>query len=124
MAPFVMECIRMEKLEKEQFIQLGENNVLTHLAVRDNPFWHKFTTYCKVMDNLRLGDIHKPPVEIARMLNDNEWRPKMVKHLNNRRGRGKKAIEVGSHLSEEEKTATVLTHPETLILLKQALAEN
>ena len=102
---------------------MGENNVLTHLAVRDNPLWHKFTTYCKVMDTQRLEDIHKPPIEITHMLNDNKWHPKMVKYLQNRRSRGRKAIEVGIHLSEDEKKATELTQPETLKLLKQALDE-
>jgi len=70
------------------------------------------------MDTQWLEDIHKAPVDIAHMLNDNKWHPKMVKHLNNRRSRRGKAIEVGIHLSEGEKKATGLTHPETLKLLK------
>ena len=55
------------------------------------------------------------------MIKDPKWRKKMIKHLNHRRERHRKGIEVGKHLSEGEKKATELTHPKTISLLKEVL---
>ena len=73
------------------------------------------------MDTLKIEDIRFPSPKIAEMIKDPKWRKKMIKHLNHRRERHRKGIEVGKHLSEGEKKATELTHPKTISLLKEVL---
>lgn len=75
------------------------------------------------MDTLRIEDIRFPPEVIANMIRDEIWYGKLIKHLNNRRSRRPKHLDVGIHLNAEQKKATVLTHKKTMELLKQALED-
>lgn len=111
----------MKKLTDDSFLQLGADHKLNYLAVQANPKWREFTTYCKVMDTLRIEDIRLPPDVIANMIKDEIWYKKLIKHLNNRRSRHPKLLDIGIHLNPDHRMATVKTHNKTVELLKQAL---
>ena len=83
-----------------------------------------FRDYCETMDTRRIEDIVLPPMDIREMLLDPIWKEKMKNYFKKRRFRNKKELNVGVHLNDDHKTATILTHKNTIKLLKKTIASN
>ena len=83
----------------------------------NNPKWKIFRDYCETMDTRRIEDIVLPPKEIREMIMDPIWKDKMKNYFKMRRFRHTKKLNVGVHLNDDHKTATILTHKDTIKLL-------
>ena len=87
----VLRTIKLERVAGADVVK-AIDPAFRHQASAKNPTWATFTQYCKEHEVSQFDELKQGPGWLEQMLGDDEWHPKIVKYLRNRRARTAKDV--------------------------------
>ena len=76
----VLQAVKLRRVGEVEVNEAGDAE-LQHRASTKNPTWSAFTQYCTEQETVQLSELEQGPPWLQKMLKDEQWRTKVVKHL-------------------------------------------